>query len=43
MAMFNVVVNVVCWYNINVYSLIMHLATPLPKKKDDMNLYTFIS
>jgi hypothetical protein len=42
--MFNVVVNVVCWYNNNIYSLIMHLATPLQQqKKDDMNLYTFIS
>jgi hypothetical protein len=43
--MFNVVVNVVCWYNNNVYSLIIHLANPptTKKKKDDMNLYTFIS
>jgi hypothetical protein len=33
MVMFDVVVDMDCWYNIKVYSLVMHLTIALQKKQ----------
>lgn len=43
MIIFNVVVDVVCWYNIKVYSLVMHPTIALPKKQHEFitHLYPF--
>jgi hypothetical protein len=41
MVMFNVVVDVVCWYNIKVCSLVMHLAIALQKKKSIYYIVAF--